>query len=169
MEWTAWVLRQEELPEIPATLPGGASLPIAWWTSRLFGVVLHIQWFEDEDGPRLGAGIDFAIRKDEAFESIGSFVGGRWPHRTRVILPIAPKSVYFDGEMSATCLGRECRATFGVLGEAGGRIEMASGEGLAIVNVDSPCGAFVLCTESEEAATVSLYGAGGRMLGQRQL
>src|SRR4051812_19652836 len=42
-EWSEFVL-DHGLPEFPATLQPGQSVPVARWAGPRFGAVLHVQW-----------------------------------------------------------------------------------------------------------------------------
>jgi len=80
-DWSVWVL-DHDLPDLPATVEIGESVPVARWAGPRFGAVLHLQWSwsDDHDDDYLATEVELFRRDDGGCWEVANGSGGSdWP------------------------------------------------------------------------------------------
>lgn len=170
-EWSLWVL-EHGLPNLPASVKKGESVPVARWVGGRVGAVLHVQWMWEHhagDDDLRPSEDDFLISEVACFRRVdggwqqGDGGGGSgWYspvlERSNSIGPAETRPFGLHGE------GGCCLAPYGITGTAARFIEVETEGRVERAPLESPIGAWIAAWDPAFAATVRILGDGDGVL-----
>ncbi|SDO45268.1 hypothetical protein SAMN05660199_02027 [Klenkia soli] len=130
-EWSRWVL-EHGLPEPPAALQDGESVPVAWWTGPDSAAVLHVRRWppedlqdaDDSDEPWTEVDVQLFERVGDAWETGPSGGAGGWSAPTLTGLEVAADHADLGGVVGGSAGGLELIALWGEAGAAAATVEV---------------------------------------------
>jgi hypothetical protein len=158
--WSLWVL-DHGLPDLPATVEVGESVPVARWAGPRFGAVLHVDWSwsEDHEDDSLSSEIEVFRRGADGWESSSGSGGGGWfdPPLCRPDVP--PRYAALGHWHASGGDGWGCCAAYGLAGVEAVTVEVIDMDGVTRHPIESPLGVFVVCADRFVEATVRVLDA----------
>jgi hypothetical protein len=165
-DWGLWVL-DHGLPELPATVEIGESVPVARWVGPRFASVLHVQWMWSDDHHRdyLASEVEVFVRTASGWDASDAIGGTSWfdPPLQRPSW-VGPRDARIVGQHCSGSSGWSCRAVYGLAGDEAAFIEVIDARGVIRRPFDSAEGAFVACSDATETAEVRVLARDGTAL-----
>ena len=170
IEWSVCVL-DHGLPDLPAAVERGESVPVARWSGPRFGAVLHLQWIwgDDADDDYLATEIELFRRTGRLWEPASGSGGSDWPLEfplARVELP--PGEAHLGGELTVGGDGWSVVAYDGVAGTDAAVVEVVDSDGITRRSIDSPLGIVLAAMDATQPATARVLTADGTVLAMRK-
>ena len=170
-DWSIWVL-DEGLPELPAVVARGESLPLARWAGPRFGAVLHVQWMWSPDpveapSDYLATTVQVLYRRGAAWELAGGEGGGLWDAPNLWAPPVRSSDVYFSGLSCSGGDGWYCCGAYGFAGSAAHFIEVVDTDGVTRLPAELAHSAFVVAFDGTAGATVKVLDSSQVLLAER--
>ncbi len=167
-DWSIWVL-DHGLPELPATVVPGQSVPVAYWAGPRFGGVLHVRWSwsRHHRDDQLQSEVEPFRRVERAWRPTGARGGSGWYDPPLARLDLGPREAFTGGmytQNHATEGPMGICMIDGVAGTDGAWVEIATAAGEVRRPLDSPIGAFVAVTNLGRAATLRILDKEGATL-----
>lgn len=170
-DWSLWVL-DHDLPDLPAAVPVGESVPVARWAGPRFGAVLHLQWSwrdDHDDDAYLMTEIqvfrrDADGRWEAAMNTGGSDWAAEWP-LTRPDVP--PDYAELGGQFYSGERDWSFSAFDGQAGVNAALVEVADADGVTSRPIDSPLGIVLAAVDGSQPARIRVLDADGRVLATR--
>jgi hypothetical protein len=167
-DWSTWVL-DHGLPDLPAALDVGESVPVARWVGERFAAVLHVQWMWGDCGDdHLINEVETFARRDDVWIAANGSGGTGWfdpPFRRPE--SIGPDDVEVTGEQLSGGDGWYCCAVDGIAGTDARFIEVDDADGTTRQPIESPFGAFIACSDGTREAIVRVLDADDHVLLER--
>jgi len=160
-EWSEWVL-DHGLPELPAAVAMGESVPVARWAGPRAGAVLHLQWgwSDDHTNDELCEQVEVFDRVAGGWDVYNSNAGSNWTPDPPLQRPqLAPRHVIIGGGFVATEPHRSCVAVSGLAGIAAHTVEVIDTDGVTRRGIESPLGVFIVAFPGHTTARVRVLDA----------
>jgi hypothetical protein len=140
------------LPELPAAVEIGWSVPVARWVGVSVGAVLHVQrvWDDEDHHDELQSDAEILPRSSSGWGDSGASGGTGWfepplirprPWEGRYVFPMG---LHGYGSSPLDAQGRLWAATYGVAAAPVARL-VVSADGVEVeCPIESPCGAWIV-------------------------
>ena len=162
-EWSLWVL-DNGLPELPATVSLGQSVPIARWSDARLGAVLQVSRDEDEGDDYLDTNVQVFWRTPDGWETSDAEGGSNWLGHNLEAPGLPPRGVHFA---HVHCSGNLC-AGDGVAGADASVVELLDEDGVTRRPIESPLRAFIVVFDSRTVATVRVLDESGNAMAEHR-
>ena len=162
-KWSLWVL-DNGLPELPATVNLGESVPIARWSGPRFGAVLHVSRDEDESDDYLVTNVQVLWRIHQGWELSDGEGGSNWPGHNLAAPELPRRYVHFA---HVHCSGNLCAAD-GIAGAEAVVVELEDEDGVTRRPIESPLRAFIVAFDSRRVATVRVLDESGAVIAEHR-
>jgi hypothetical protein len=169
-DWSLCVL-DHGLPDMPAAVAVGESVPVARWAGPRLGAVLHLQWSwsHDHENDYLATQIEVFRRTADASWDVANIIGGSdwppdWPLRRR---NVTPDYAYFSGQL---CFreGSWCSCVFdGTVGVNAVYLEVLDVDGTTRFPIDSPLRVVLAAVDGNKPARIRVLTSDGQVLATR--
>jgi hypothetical protein len=170
-DWSVWVL-DNGLPELPATVMAGESVPVARWAGPCFGAVVYVAWStgSGDEGDALVSEVRVFRRTKAGWQPSSGGGGTDWFDPPFVRPAEIESNRVAVGHLHASgSEGWRCCAVDGLVGAEAAYVEVADDDGVTVRPIESAFGAFVVCSDADRLAAVRVLDRHQRSLLEFQL
>lgn len=157
------------LPPLPSELAPDSDFPVARWAGPRFGAVLRV-WREpsaedlDEGDSEYDNDVQVFRRTAEGWEPSDGSGGSDWFDPPFERPEIGSSEVLISGQFSRFAPDWPCCAIYGVAGADARVVEVTDADGVMRTPVESPIGAFIVCSDARSSAVLRIYDGSGNLL-----
>ena len=166
-DWSRWVL-EHGLPELPAVLQDGESVPAAWWTGPDSAAVLHVRrpLPDDDAPPEPWTEIDVQLfeRVAGTWRTGPSGGAGGWSDPTSTRVDVPADHADLSGVVGGSVGGLELIALWGEVGTAATTVELEQDGVTTSRTLTDPPGWVVVCGAARNGYRARVRDASGRVL-----
>lgn len=171
-DWSLWVL-DHDLPDLPAAVAIGESVPVARWAGPRFGAVLHLQWSwrdDHDDDAYLMTEIEvFRRDADGRWEAAMNTGGSNWPEEGPLTRPdVPPDYAELGGQFYSGQRDWSFRAFDGIVGVNAALVEVTDDDGVTSRPIDSPLGIALAAVDGSRPASIRVRDREGQVLAARE-
>ena len=170
-DWSLWVL-DHELPDLPAAVAIGESVPVARWAGPHFGAVLHLQWSwrddHDDDAYLMTEIQVFRRGADGRWEAAMNTGGSDWKEGPLIRPDVPPDYAELGGQFYSGQRDWSFSAFDGIVGANAAVVEVSDADGVTSRPIDSPLGIALVAVDGSRPASIRVLDHESRVLAARE-